>query len=365
MNGLIFIGGLALLIAGAEVLVKGAVRFAAGAGISPLVTGLTVVAFGTSSPELAVSIKSALDGEAGIAMGNIIGSNIFNILFILGIAALITPLTVSQKLIRFDVPLMIGASILVLILAMDGRISRIEGITLFTGLILYTGFLILESRGESSAVREEYAGKYGMAPASSFAALCVNLTLITCGLGMLVMGSKVLVDSAVAIAHLLDISELIIGLTIIAVGTSLPEVLTSIVASMHGERDIAVGNIVGSNLFNILCVLGISAAVAPAGIAVADAVIRFDLLVMIAVACACFPIFFTHGEISRWEGGVFLGYYVVYTIYLIFSATGHIAMPLLTTAMLYFVLPLTVITLIAVSLRFVKQSNGAGESDNV
>jgi len=357
MTVLLFICGLALLIVGAEALVKGSTRFAANAGISPLITGLTVVAFGTSSPELAVSINSALSGESGIAMGNVIGSNIFNILFILGISALITPLAVSQQLVRFDVPLMTGASILVLIFALDGSISRTDGVILFAGLILYTGFLIQKSRAESTAVEEEYARKFGVAPTGSFTGLCTNLVLIIGGLGMLVAGSKVLVTSAIAIAHFLNISELIIGLTIIAVGTSLPEVMTSIIASLHGERDIAVGNIIGSNLFNILCVLGISAIAAPAGIAVSDTLIRFDLPVMIAVSGVCFPIFFTHGEISRWEGAVLLGYYLAYTLYLILYATGHIALPLFTTAMLYFVLPLSAVTLVAISLRFISQKN--------
>lgn len=356
MSLFFLISGLALLVAGAEILVKGATRFALSAGISPLVTGLTVVAFGTSSPELAVSIKSALDNSAGIAMGNIVGSNIFNILFILGVSALIAPLTVSQQLIRFDVPILIIASVLVLIFALDGNINRNEGMILFAGLILYTGFLILQSRGESSEVREEYEKKFGTAKSRTPAAVCINLVLIMVGLGLLVLGSNILVDGAVAIARTLHVSELVIGMTIIAVGTSLPEVLTSIVASLHGERDIAVGNVIGSNLFNILCVLGIAAAVAPAGIAVSDTMIKFDLPVMIAVACACFPIFFTHGEISRWEGGVLLGYYLVFTLYLILSATHHIVLPLLTTAMLYFVLPLTAVTLVAISLRFIKQS---------
>ena len=361
MTVLLFVGGLVLLICGAEALVRGAVRLSAVAGISPLITGLTIVAFGTSSPELAVSIKSALSGEAGIAMGNIVGSNIFNVLFILGISALITPLAVSQQLIRFDVPLMAGVSILVLIFSLDGCISRLEGIILFTGVILYTVFLILASYRENIEVREEYAGKYQVAAPRSFMAISINLLLIIAGLGMLVLGSKVLVESAVSIAHTLQISEIIIGLTIIAAGTSLPEVLTSIVASLHGQRDIAVGNIIGSNLFNLLCVLGVSAALAPAGIPVEDAMIRFDLPVMIAVACACLPIFFTHGEISRWEGGVLLGYYLVYTLYLILSATRHAALPLVSTALLYFVLPLTVITLIAVSLRFIRQKIRPGQ----
>jgi cation:H+ antiporter len=356
MTFLLFIGGLVLLILGAEAVVKGASRIASVAGISPLVVGLTVVAFGTSSPELAVSIKSAYAGQAQIAIGNIIGSNIFNVLFILGISALITPLAVARKLIRVDVPLMIVASVLVLIFALDGVINRLEGTVFVVILIVYTTFLIYESRGEATGIIEEYTREFGVESANKHKSLITNSVLILTGLGMLILGSDWLVTSAVSIARILGISELIIGLTIIAVGTSLPEVVTSIIASVRGERDIAVGNIIGSNLFNILCVLGISSLVSPAGIEIDDSIIRFDLPVMIAVAFACLPVFFTQGEISRWEGGLLFSYYIIYTVYLILSATKHLALPLLAAAMLYFVLPLTAITLAVITIRYFRDN---------
>lgn len=337
------------MIWGAELLVRGSSRLATSFGISPLVVGLTVVAFGTSSPELAVSVMSAFKGQADLALGNVVGSNIFNVLFILGISAVIVPLIVAQQLVRFDVPVMIGVSILVVALGFDGKIGRIDGAILFAGAIAYTAFLIRQSRKESSEeVKSEYDAEFGGKGASS---LPKNLALIVLGLVGLVLGSKWLVSSAVSIAQALGVSELVIGLTIVAAGTSMPEVATSIMAAIKGERDIAVGNVVGSNIFNILCVLGLSSLVAPAGITVSDAALRFDLPVMIAVAVACLPIFFAGYRISRLNGAAFLFFYIAYLVYLIFTATNHEALGTLRMAMLYFILPITALTLIVITGR--------------
>jgi cation:H+ antiporter len=338
------VAGLVLLIWGAELLVRGASRIATAAGISPLVVGLTVVAFGTSSPELAVSVMSSFKGQADLAVGNVVGSNIFNVLVILGLSALIVPLIVAQQLVRFDVPVMIGVSFLLFALGYDGRIGRLDGIILFSGAIAYTVFLIRQSRREKNAeVEAEYAKEFGGADTGNW---FKNTGLILVGLAGLMLGSKWLVDSAVAIAESFGVSELIIGLTIVAAGTSMPEVATSIVAALRGERDIAVGNAVGSNLFNILSVVGLSAIVAPSGIAISAAALRFDIPVMIAVAVACFPVFFVGYRITRGNGVAFLGFYVVYVVYLIFTATNHEALGTLRTAMLYFILPITGVTLI-------------------
>jgi cation:H+ antiporter len=333
--------------------------------ISPLVIGLTVVAFGTSAPELAVSLQSSLAGNADIALGNVVGSNIFNVLFILGISALIVPLVVSSQLIRRDVPLMILASILVLVLGWDGRTGRLDGLLLFGGLLAYTYWCIRQSRRESGEVQLEFA-QATPRPARGVAGTLVQVGWIVGGLVLLGLGSRWLVGGAVTVAEFLGVSRLIIGLTIVAAGTSLPEVVTSIVAACRGERDIAVGNVVGSNLFNILCVLGLSSVIAPQGVAVSPVALRFDIPVMIAVAVACLPIFFTGNRISRWEGGLFFGYYVAYTSYLVLAATHAAITRTLGIIMIGFVVPLTGVTLAIGVIRAVRSRRAASpDGENV
>jgi cation:H+ antiporter len=342
---LLFIVGLALLVVGAEWLVRGAARLAAAIGVSPLVIGLTIVAFGTSAPELAVSIRAAITGEADIAFGNVVGSNIFNILVILGLSAAITPLIVAQQLVRLDVPLMIGVTLITVLFAQDANISRLEGGVLFAGLIVYTAYLFIQSRRETdAAIQQEYEAEFGERPKGA-AQTALNGLLAAAGLVMLAIGSRWLVEGAVMLARAIGVSELIIGLTIISGGTSLPEVATSVVAAIKGERDIAVGNAVGSNIFNLLSVLGLSSIVAPLGIAVDTAALNFDVWVMLAVAVTCLPVFFTGNQIARWEGLMFIGYYVIYLMYLFLASTQHDALPAFSTIMLLFVLPLTILTL--------------------
>lgn len=358
MTIVLLLGGFVLLIAGAEALVRGASKIAAAVGIPSLIIGLTVVAFGTSSPELAVSIMSSFSGNVDIAVGNVVGSNIFNILFLLGLTALIVPLIVAQQLLWLDVPLMIGVSVLMLLLGLDGKIGKIDGAVLFTLLIAYNVFLIRQSKKEKSTlVKTEYELKYVDGKEWGTKQWVVNLVMIIIGLAMLVLGSRWLVQSATEIAKSLGVSDLIIGLTVVAAGTSLPEVATSLIASLRGERDIAVGNAIGSSIFNILAVLGISALVAPGGVPVSEAAIRFDIPIMIAAAIACLPIFFTGHRIVRWEGGVFFGYYIAYTIYLILSSTKHSALLIFDTAMLWFVMPLTVLTIIVTVVRAFRNGN--------
>jgi len=257
---LLLVAGLAVLVLGAELLVRGASRLALRFGVSPLVIGLTVVAFGTSSPELAVSVQSGLEGKADIALGNVVGSNIFNVLAVLGLSALVAPLVVQQRLVRFEVPLVIGISALSLLLAQDGRIGLFDGLLLVGGLIAYTLLVIQQSRRESAAVKAEYEQEFGGSIAGWLGRLPIQVACVLSGLGLLVLGANWLVDSAVSIARALDISEVVIGLTIVAAGTSFPELATSVVAAMRGERDIAVGNVVGSSLFNLLGILGIAAS---------------------------------------------------------------------------------------------------------
>jgi cation:H+ antiporter len=348
------LAGLVLLVLGAEALVRGASQLATIVGISPLIIGLTVVAYGTSAPEMAVSILSSINGQADIALGNVVGSNIFNVLLILGLSAIIAPLVVSQQLIRLDVPIMIGVSGLTLFFGLDGRIDRSDGVILFIGGIIYTAFLIYQSRRDRSNATEAENAALESDQTSSIQRWLINLGFIAVGLIALVVGSRWLVNGAIAIAQAVGVSELIIGLTIVAAGTSLPELATSAIASFRGERDIAVGNVVGSNIFNLLAVLGLSSAISPDGVAVSTAALRFDLPVMIAVAIACLPIFFTGNLISRWEGVIFIGYYIAYTTYLTLQATQHSSLPVFSSILLLFVIPITVITLAVVTINAIR-----------
>ena len=353
MTLLLFVAGLVALVAGAELLVRGASKLALSFGISPLVVGLTVVSFGTSAPEVAVSVGAVLNGTTDIALGNVVGSNIFNVLFILGLSALITPLVVNIQLIRQEVPIMIGTSLLLLALSLDGRIGRVDAALLVGVMVAYTVFLVRQSRRETQAAQDEFAAEATpAAPGAWDARLPVQLGLIVVGLGLLVLGSEWLVSSAVSFAKTLGVSDVVIGLTIVAAGTSMPEVATSVMAAIKGERDIAVGNVVGSNTFNILGCLGLSGlAAGSAGLGVPAAVLNFDIWVMLAVALACLPVFITGREIARWEGGVFLLYYAAYVAYLILAAQQHDALGAFSSVMLGFVAPLTLVTLVASLIR--------------
>ncbi|MGF1642008.1 MAG: calcium/sodium antiporter [Thiotrichales bacterium] len=349
-NLALFVFGLILLVVGAEALVRGASRLALSFGVSPLVVGLTVVAFGTSAPEMAVSAGAALQGQPDLAIGNVVGSNIANVLLILGMSALITPLVVNVQVIRQEVPIMIGASLLLIALAWDGELGRIESAAMLLLVVLYTGFLIRQSRRATAAARAEFADAMPSATSRWDQRPGMQILLVVVGLALLVLGAQWLVDAAVAFARALGVSDLVIGLTVVAVGTSLPEFATSILAAIRGERDIAVGNVVGSNIFNILAVLGVTGLVSSAGLPVSETALRFDLWVMLAVAIACLPVFISGREIARWEGAVFLGYYLGYTALLVLAAQQHPALPTFKLAMLVFVLPLTLLAL-AVSLH--------------
>lgn len=317
----LFIIGLVLLLVGAETLVRGASRLATAVGIPPLIVGLTVVSFCTSSPELAVSISSALNGEADMALGNVVGSNIFNILFILGLSAMVAPLVVKMQLIRFDVPIAIAASVVVWVMGFGGFISRPAGALLFAGIITYILFLIRQSKREKNAeVKAEFETEYGKKPDGK-GRMGVYLIMIVAGLAMLVVGSNWLVNGAVALARMLGVDEVLIGLTIIAAGTSLPEIATSVTASARGQRDIAVGNIIGSNIFNLLAVLGLTALVSPNGVPVPADMLRFEMPIMIAVTAVCIPIFFIGMSVSRGEGATLFGFYIAFTIFLILEET--------------------------------------------
>ncbi|MGJ3243645.1 MAG: calcium/sodium antiporter [Opitutales bacterium] len=351
---LYLIAGLILLVLGAEWLIRGASRLAAALGLSPLIIGLNVVAFGTSAPELAVSLKAGLSNQGALAAGNVIGSNLFNTLFILGLCALATPLTVSARLVRWDVPVMIALSVAMLLLALDERFVWWEGLLLLGSLVGYTVFQVVQGRAHPDT-QETFNGEGARAPGS----LPMNAVLTLAGLGLLVLGSRLFVTGAVDLAGRLGISEAVIGLTIVAAGTSLPEVVTSLLATIRGERDIAVGNVLGSNTFNILGVLGVAALADPGGIDVPAAMIHFDMPVLIAVALACLPVFFTRGQISRQEGFCLFAYYIAYTTYLVLDVSGHDALPAYSRAFFWFVIPLNILTWIFVAASVRNRPGGS------
>ena len=360
IDSLLLVAGFALLVGGAELLVRGASKIALLLGISPLVVGLTVVAFGTSSPEGAVSVFSAFSDQSGIAVGNIIGSNIMNILIVIGLSTAIMPMVVSEQVIQLQVPLVIAASVAFFVMALDGTIGTLDGFILFNSIIIYTVWAIRKSRREQKKIKEAHSDNYTVPEdeeANKFRAISRHGILTLAGILVLVAAAHMLVDGASDIAAILGVSDLIIGLTIVALGTSLPELATSVVAGIKKRRDIAVGNIIGSNLFNILAVIGLSSLVAPNGIAVPESAIQFDIPVMTAVAFACLPIFFTGHRICRWEGFLFLGYYGFYLTYLILSARNDASPSLFKTVILFFVVPLTVITLAVSVYRHIKLSN--------
>ena len=353
--------GLILLVAGAELLVRGAARLALRFGISPLVIGLTVVAFGTSAPELAVSVQAGLAGQTGIAVGNIVGSNIFNVLVVLGLAALITPLVISQQLIRIDIPLTLGISVLFLLMAYDGSIGIFDGLLLTAGIIAYTVFAIQQSRSESAAIEAEYEQEFGGNNNSLMINLPIQIALIVAGLALLVLGAHWLVESAVSIARTLGVSEVVIGLTIIAAGTSLPELATSIVAALRGERDIAVGNVIGSCLFNLLSIAGIAALVTPGGLDVSPSLITFDIPVMIGVVLACVTLAATGHVITRWQGALLFSYYLAYILYLVLDATQSPLLGSYSNIMLSVAMPLTLIALTLLLVRYRSETEQASQ----
>ena len=336
--------GVILLVCGAEWLVKGASSIAAKLGVAPIVVGLTVVAFGTSAPELAVSVSGAISGNADVALGNVVGSNTFNILMILGLSAAVSGLSINQRLLRFDIPVLVLITMVVYLLALNGSVGRLEGVVLFVGVIVYIGWLLRgATKTESSEVQSEYQSAVDEVEGRTFSmSLTFQIGLVVVGLSLLVVGSQLLVNSATEIASALGVSDLVIGLTVVAAGTSLPELATSVMAAIRGQRDIAVGNAVGSNIFNLLSVLGASAAISSNGISVNDEVIRLDYPVMLAATVLLLPICWNGFMVKRWEGAVLVAFYVAYVAYLVMEAGDSSAPELYRTAMLIIV-PLVMI----------------------
>ncbi|HVM27531.1 MAG TPA: calcium/sodium antiporter [Mycobacteriales bacterium] len=342
------VAGLVALVGGGELLVRGGSGLARSFGLSPLVVGLTVVAFATSAPEFAVTLDATLSGNPGIAVGNVVGSNVANVLLVLGVSALVLPVAVRSSLVRLDVPVVIVLSVLLLLLSLDGQVSRGDGALLVALLLAYVGWSVLAGRRETAALASSQEGSSNQSEHQRRPVRDGALVLV--GVGLLVLGARWLVSAATTIAAAAGVSDLVIGLTVVAIGTSLPELATSVIAALRGEREMAIGNVLGSNVFNIGAVLGLAAVVAPGGVPVEPSAVRFDMPVMVAVAVALLPVVFTGLTIARWEGALFLGYYVVYVGYLLLAAAEHDAVEGFSTAMAFFVLPLTAVTLVVLAV---------------
>lgn len=309
LTALYFILGLGLLYYGADYLVKGGASIALKLKVSPLVIGLTLVAYGTSAPELVVSVDAALKGLGDVSIGNVVGSNICNIALILGLCAAITPLRVNPELLKKDFWIMLGAAVLLLgFYALNGGVNRWEAALLLTGSITYTLWSFHSSRKEGKTTQEEM-------PESRYN-IWLSVLMVMGGLAALVGGAKLFVNAAIVIAHSCGVSEAVIGLTVVAVGTSLPELATSVVAAVKKEQDIAIGNVVGSNIFNILAILGVAPLISPIQ---TQGISYVDMFLMLGVTVLLYPFMKSGMKISRKEGIAFLVIYILYTVYLIFK----------------------------------------------
>ena len=350
------LSGLLLLIIGAEMLVRAAVRVAAHLKVRPLIIGLSIVALGSSAPQMAVSLQATFAQNSDIAVGSVMGSNIFNLLVTLGLSALIIPLRVSRHLLRLDIPLLIGASALVFGLAWNEQLSAFDGALLLGVLVLYLGLLWRQSRHAADPQQAPSVAASTGKPWNS------SVLLMLVGLVLLIVAGRLLVAAAVDVAIELGLSERIIGLTIVAVGTSLPALATSLIAALRGQRDLAVGNIIGSNLFNLLGVLGITALLAPTPLSVSPNALDFDLPVMLGVTVLCLPMFYTGYRITRAEGLLLLALYAVYGLHVVSFTMGMPLAGRLERLMLLYVLPALLAFLLFTSLRAWRRQHHKRES---
>ncbi|MGW1345867.1 calcium/sodium antiporter [Kribbella sp. NPDC002412] len=314
-SALLIVGGLVALLGGAELLVRGGTGLAVRLGIAPIVVGVTVVSLGTSMPELAIGVDAARQGSAGLAVGNIVGTNLVNLLLILGLSALIAPIVLDSRTVRFDLPCMTAASVVLLVVALDGTLGTVDGVVLLVLGVGYTLGVLRTSRQESPAVQAEYEADYE----TKRTRVWLHVVSLLVGIAVIVVGATLLVDGAVDAARALGVSDAVIGLTIIAIGTSAPELVTTIVSTIRGNRDIALGNLLGSSVYNIAIILGVTILAAPGAVPVPDEILGGDLLLMVAAAVACVPVFLSGRRITRAEGGVFVVAYVAYLAWLLVS----------------------------------------------
>jgi cation:H+ antiporter len=323
---LLIVVGLAALLVGAEVLVRGGTGLASWLGIRPMVVGLTVVSLGTSLPELAVGIDAAVRGSPGLAVGNIVGTNLVNVLFILGLSALLVPVVFQRRTLRFDLPVMTAAALALYVLSLDGRLGRLDGVLLLGFAVAYT-WVLLRVSGRDDATESTgdpmVGGGHRDAAdhARSGARPLRNTVEMLAGILVIVLGAEFLVRGAVAGAQALGVSEAVIGLTVVAIGTSAPELVTTLVSTFRGDRDIALGNLLGSSIYNIVFVLGLTVSVAPAGVPVPDEVLAADLVLMVVAAVAAVPVFVSGARITRTEGALFVATYLGYLTWLLLART--------------------------------------------
>jgi len=334
MSGsIIFVMGLIALIVGAEMVVRGASRLAAMLGVKPLVLGLTVVSIGTSVPELAVGITASMQGSGSLAVGNIAGTNMVNILFILGLSAFLQPLPIHLQVLKLDLPMMVIAAAMMAGLSLDGTLTPFDGVLMFVAAVIYTMALLRISKRESRAVEKEFEDMCGIDPGETCGIDTIKrrqrekqarlkyAVMLVAGMGITVIGADWMVNGAIGIARTLNISDALIGLTIVAIGTSSPELATTVVATIRKERDVAVGNLLGSSIYNILVVLSLTCMISPGGLPVTHELMLFDIPLMTGVALACVPVFLNGKCISRMEGGMGVTLYLIYLLWLILFRT--------------------------------------------
>ncbi|MFG1930132.1 calcium/sodium antiporter [Mycobacterium sp. NPDC048908] len=314
-NAAWFLVGLAALVVGAETMVRGGARVAARFGISPIVIGLTVVSIGTSMPELAVGVVAALEDNGALAVGNITGTNVVNLLLVLGLSALLVPLSLQIRTLRFELPVIAAAAALLWLLAADGVLSRFDGLVMTVGAVVYTIAVVRAARRESRIATTEFIEAYPTSRPAQRTGLHVGMTVV--GIVIIVLGAERLVDAAVGLARGFGVSDALIGLTVVAIGTSAPESATTVVSTLRGERDIAVGNLLGSSIYNILLILGVTCLVPAHGLTLPREMVRVDIPIMVAVAFVCVPLFVSGRRVNRFEGGAMVCGYVAFLVFLL------------------------------------------------
>ena len=312
------VGGLVLLVLGAELLVRAGSRLADRFGVRPIIVGLTVVALGTSVPELAVGIDAALTGSPGLAVGNIVGTNLVNILLILGLSAMLMPVVFDRPTLRYDVPAMTASAVVLYLLALGGTLTRLEGAVLLVAGLAYLGVRAWASLREDAGTA---SGESGADRPATDHGIVRNSLYLLAGVVVVVVGAELLVDGAVASARTLGVSDAVIGLTVVAIGTSAPELVTTVVSTVRGNREIAIGNLIGSSVFNLTIILGVTVMVAPHGVPVSEDVLAADLVLLVVVALGAVPVMMSGSRMTRVEGGLFVVVYVVYLSWLLATRT--------------------------------------------